>query len=495
MKLVLSATGCILVVGVVTRAYLHGSKNALPLPPSPPAGSLVGHVLPRDPFLLVKRWIDEYGPLITLRVGIDKIVVIGSHEAAMDIMEKQGIALAERPPSIAAGKLFTGGQAVAFAAGERFRRMRRALHTHLQPKAVEEYQLLQMSHAKITLLSFLEDPGNYQKHVISYAATTITKVVFGKNMNATDDEIELGRQFIGALIAAANPGAYLVDSIPWLQYLPWYGRKLRQQYKSYLKLFTAHLNFVKQEMQNNADAGLSFTRYLLENKQLHGLTETEMAFLSGTFFGAGSDTTALVMCTVLMVAACFPEELAKVTAEIDAVVGTDRAPTFADEHSLPRLRAFIAECMRWRPLGPMGFPHKTTQDVVWKNYCIPAETTVFGNHWAISRDPKAYPDPDAFKPQRWINDEGQMREDLTFFPYGFGRRICPGLHLANRSIFINSVLLFWAFHVTLDDTKPLNDMGYMDGVMPLVPPCSLQFKTRILKTEIRRMLQDYPEGA
>jgi cytochrome P450 len=41
---------------------------------------------------------------------------------------------------------------------------------------------------------------------------------------------------------------------------------------------------------------------------------------------------------------------------------------------------------------------------------------------AISRDPEVYPEPDAFKPQRWIDDEGRLRNDLAFFVFGFGRR-------------------------------------------------------------------------
>ncbi|KAG1742501.1 hypothetical protein EDB19DRAFT_2038462 [Suillus lakei] len=88
-----------------------------------------------------------------------------------------------------------------------------------------------------------------------------------------------------------------------------------------------------------------------------------------------------------------------------------------------------------------------------------------------------------------------MRDDITFFPYGFGHRIFPGQRVANRSIFVNSALVFWAFHVALDDTRPLNDMGYMDGLMLLVQPCTLEFKTRIPEQEIRCMLQNYPKGA
>ena len=100
----------------------------------------------------------------------------------MDIMEKQGRLLADRPRLIAGGEMFTGGNAISFIDGDKWRRMRRfvvrgngmplsyfamrrrALHTHLQPKAAEAYQPLQMSHAKNTVLGLLEDPHNFQKH-------------------------------------------------------------------------------------------------------------------------------------------------------------------------------------------------------------------------------------------------------------------------------------------------------------------------------------------
>lgn len=81
---------------------------------------------------------------------------------------------------------------------------------------------------------------------------------------------------------------------------------------------------------------------MLENVHDHGLTEIEMAFLAGALFAAGSDTvrcigffcrryvitsgcqTTAAICTVLMAAACFPEEQAKVQAELDAVIGRQR---------------------------------------------------------------------------------------------------------------------------------------------------------------------------
>ncbi|KAG1875733.1 cytochrome P450 [Suillus subluteus] len=498
MQLVLSATTCLAVLMVIFWTYRPKSKSVLPLPPSPPTWRLRGHILPPyKPFLTVAEWIDEYGPLITIRSNFERIVIIGRYKAAVEIMEDQGKFVADRPRMIAAGEMLSGGMSIALAPfGDRFRNMRRALHSHLQPKAAEAYQPLQMSHAKNIVLGVLDNPQNTQDHVItqalSYAATTIMKVAYGKNTptSATDPEVIDMFQTTRTVMKILRPGAYyLVDSIPWIRYLPWYGRDLKLGFESRKKLHTGHMERVKEQMQSNEDIGPSFMKHLLENSQSYDLTETELAFLGGALFGAGSVSTSVSICTVLMAAACFPEEQAKVHAELDAVIGRHRAPTFADQESLPRLQAFISEALRWRPLSSGGFPHRTTKD---ENYCIPAGTTVFGDHWSISRDPDVYPEPYAFKPHRWIDEQGDLRDDIKLFAYGFGRRACPGQHVANRLVFIATLLILWAYKLTLDPTKPLEDMGYMSGSMSEVP-CTFKFEKRIPETELRSMLERYPE--
>ncbi|KAG1890767.1 cytochrome P450 [Suillus subluteus] len=491
---ILGATICVGIIGVIVWAYLRKSDSRLPLPPSPPTWRLRGHFLPpRNTSLTVARWIDAHGPLVTIRSGIQTTVIIGRHKAAVDIMEKQGRMLADRP-RLVAGDIFSRGLSlVLLDAGDRCRRMRRALHTHLQPKSAEAYQPLQMSQAKTAILDILDDPHNFQSHLITYAAATIMKVTYGKTTptSATDPEVREAYQILERFRSILRPGAYLVESIPWLKYLPWYAPELKDQFKRNRRLYTNQLNRVKLHMQSNVDTGPSFSKYILENGHLYGLTEIEMAFLAGALFGAGTETTAVAIGKVLMAAAHFPEEQAKVQAELDAVIGLERAPTFADKPSLPRLDAFISEALRWRPSE--GIPHRTIEDVIWENYCIPAGTTVIGNHWAISRDPEVYPEPDAFKPQRWIDDQGRLRDDLTFFVFGFGRRVCPGQHVASRSIFINSLLILWAFRLSLDPTKPQDDMGFMTAMMPDVP-CTIEFQTRVPEVELRRMMQKNPEG-
>jgi cytochrome P450 len=81
-------------------------------------------------------------------------------------MEKEGGALVDRPRSIALGEIMSGGmRMIMMSGGERFRRLRKAMHAHLQPKAAVEYQDMQSNAAKEAILDILNDPKNHVRHV------------------------------------------------------------------------------------------------------------------------------------------------------------------------------------------------------------------------------------------------------------------------------------------------------------------------------------------
>jgi cytochrome P450 len=98
----------------------------------------------------------------------------------------------------------------------------------------------------------------------------------------------------------------------------------------------------------------SFAKYLLENQSTLALTFDQTAYLAGSIFGAGSDTTASAISIGVLAAACFPEEARRVKEELDSVVGAGRPPTLADQDALPRTYAFVMETFRWRPVTAGG---------------------------------------------------------------------------------------------------------------------------------------------
>ncbi|KAH7925665.1 cytochrome P450 [Leucogyrophana mollusca] len=455
-----------------------------------------------SPPALVTEWISTYGPVISMNNGKDVLVIVGRHQEALDIMEKQGAFLADRPPSIAGAEILGRGMRfVQMRVGDRLRNFRKTAHAHLQLRAAQTYEPMQTFHAHNAVLDILDNPNLHQRHVKRYvfAASVIFRVVYGKTTpTALDDPYLLQLQrMIPRIQSAMIPGAYLVDKYPILKYVPGYGRDLKAWSKEEYSMLYGKLNWVRSEIANNT-APHSISKDLLTRPEEHRLSEGEMAYLSGSLIGAGSDTASFAISTIIMAAARFPLAQAKVQEELDAVIGRETPPTFADRRLLPQLQAFISEALRWRPVNPLGFPHRATKDVIWvsccKNYCIPAGATVFGNHWSIGRDPTVYPDPEAFKPQRWLDKEGQLREDMKLFTFGFGRRTCPGTHVANRSMFISIALILWSFKLSEDPAAPIDDRAFSKGVVSHQLPFSVCFDPRMEAPKLRKIMEGYAES-
>ncbi|KAG1729114.1 hypothetical protein EDB19DRAFT_2027799 [Suillus lakei] len=290
---------------------------------------------------------------------------------------------------------------------------------------------------------------------LSYAAATVMRVAYGKTtprlcLRLIPKSLRYAETSRGLVYFCA-----LVYSIPWLKHLPGYGREFKQGFETYKTIYTSQLNRVNKQI-SHVDIGSSFAKFILENRDLYGLTETELAFLSS----AGK-------CTVLMAAACFPEEQAKVQTEFDAVIGRHRVSAPERRPGIPsspagiHLRGFEMETLacQWG-----SSPNKRRRDMG-----NPSGKLLYSKLVALT----VYPEPDAFKPQRWINEQGNLRDNLRlFFIYGFGQRVCPGQPIATRSVFINALFVLWAFRLTLDPTKPVpNVMEFMIGEIPDRPVC------------------------
>ncbi|KAG1838924.1 cytochrome P450 [Suillus subalutaceus] len=480
----------VLLVVLYNTSPLAGRKG-IRLPPGPPARWFWSNALPAVNIAhALADLVREYGPIVSFRQGSQVIIVIGGIEAATDIMEKEGGSLVDRPRSIAAGEMLSNGMRIVLArSGVQFRRLRKAAHTHLQPKAAEAYKDIQRKHAMDFILDMLNDPKNHQEHAHRYAASVILRVTYGKSAPTanTDPEVVRIRRAVEHFQATIRPGANLVDRVPLLRYLPGYGKQLDEWHREELELYRHQLRRVKSELDQNI-AGSSFVKTLLENIEGHQLSTDEMSYLAGSIFMAGSDTTAVGITAIIMAAACHPLAQAKVHEELDMVIGSDRAPTFQDSSSLPQLHAFLLEALRWRPIVRIGFPHRATKDIFWKGYCIPEGAIVYGCHWALSRDPIAFPDPDIFNPQRWLDSEGRLQDSMKFIVYGFGRRVCPGLHLANHSLYITLALLLWSFRIAQRPDAPINTHAFSDVIISHSAPFEIDVIPRMEVAKLREMM-------
>ena len=147
----------------------------------------------------------------------------------------------------------------------------------------------------------------------------------------------------------------------------------------------------------------------------------------------------------------YPETQVRAHAELDSVVGRARMPTFADYPHLPYIRAMVKEVLRWRPVAPLGMPHRSTKDDWYEGMFIPKGTICIPNVWHMNRDPEIFgKNTEHFDPGRYLDVSGDLASGLSdikeqgHFTYGFGRRNCVGRHMADNTLFINMAVMLWA---------------------------------------------------
>jgi len=159
---------------------------------------------------------------------------------------------------------------------------------------------------------------------------------------------------------------------------------------------------------------------------------------AGTVYIAGQDTSSGTLSIFLLNMVLNPGVQLKAQNELDFVIGFDRLPTLEDRPLLPYIECVMQETLRWHPVVPLGIPHKSLDDDIYQGMFIPKGSIVFANAWSMCHDEAIYEDPTLFNPDRYAPiSEGGNGEPHPIGPFGFGRRICVGRHLAESTLWIS----------------------------------------------------------
>jgi len=191
---------------------------------------------------------------------------------------------------------------------------------------------------------------------------------------------------------------------------------------------------------------------------------------AGTLYAATVETTYATLTTFVYLMMNHPETQRRAQAEIDRVVGRQRLPNFEDKPSLPYIGAVLRETMRLHPVV-LVTPHATAEDDVYRGYYIPQGSIIMANIWAISRNERKYPNPDMFMPERFLLEDGTLNDDNISWAFGFGRRICPGRHVALMSLWSAMVCILATFKI--EKTVGSDNVTWTTGVSsyPFSFPC------------------------
>ncbi|MCD7447399.1 hypothetical protein HAX54_028471 [Datura stramonium] len=158
-------------------------------------------------------------------------------------------------------------------------------------------------------------------------------------------------------------------------------------------------------------------------------------------FTAGTDTTSNTLEWAMVEVMRKPYIMRKAKAELAEIIGQGKAIEEADVARLPYLQCIMKETLRMHRSSLLI--RKVDEDVEACGYFVPKDSQVLVHVWSIGRDPAIWEDPLAFKPERFWGSKMDVRgQDFELIPFGAGRRICPGLPLAIRtlSVMLGSLL-------------------------------------------------------
>lgn len=180
-------------------------------------------------------------------------------------------------------------------------------------------------------------------------------------------------------------------------------------------------------------------------------------------FLAGSETTSTTLTWAALYMVRYPDVQKKVQDELDKVVGQNRHPSIKDKPNLPYTEAVLMEIQRYANIVPNGVQHTSDRDITVNGITIPARTLIQplfsellkGEYWG---------DGKTFRPERFLDEEGQVRRDDHLIPFSIGKRQCLGETLAKVELFLFFTNLVHQFHFqpAVEGSVPSED--YSPGV-------------------------------
>ncbi|KAG1852855.1 cytochrome P450 [Suillus subalutaceus] len=450
---------CLVGVGVYLVKQVFSKKNPAPYPPGPPGWPLVGNItdVPNiKPWLTFAKWGKKYGDISHVEVFGQHVVVLNSVDIAAEMLERKSSVYSDRPVFHMGGELVGWKHSLPLLPyGNRFLWYRKTFHHSIGDRVtLDKYHPIIQMETHRFLRQVLAKPDELEAHVRHTAGAIILRISHGYEVKDNDSFVDLADRALSQFSRSMSPNAFMVDIMPFLAKVPeWFPgagfkRLAREWHETAEEMVDAPHKFVKDQMAAGI-APKSFTSSLLEGRTLSAEEDHMVKWSAASLYGGGSNTTVSAIYSLFLAMILFPDVQKKVQTEIDAVIGPDRLPSFTDRHSLPYTEALTKDVLRWNVVTPVGIPHCVTEDDIHNGYYVPKGSSIISNIWFMLNDPRTYDNPSQFTPERFLAKDGKSPErDPRTICFGFGRRICPGRHLANLTVWLSVVMSLAVFDIS-----------------------------------------------
>ncbi|KAH8823894.1 cytochrome P450 [Flagelloscypha sp. PMI_526] len=458
------STSLVVKTFVVTTLYalyrtIKKSKT-LPYPPGPPGHWLFGNIydVPAEKqWVAYKKMSQELdSPIVHLNMLGTHIIVINDIATANEIFEKRSAKYSDRPRMPMLNEVAGFGYNFGFrGSDETWKACRRHFDSYFRESEARKLRPRVLATTHTLLHRLLESPEDFSSHFRFYTSKLMLGLGYGLDVKTNDDYyIQVAESALSIVNQTNN---IVVDALPWIQYLP--GWLPGMGWKAHTVDWKRQALAMRDEPFNAVKNGIStsscMASKLLEEVAEQFTDEVIASSTTGTLFLAGTHSVVTTLDLMILIMFVFPHVQAKAQTELDRVVGQDRLPDFEDKKNLPYIMATYWELLRWTSLVPLAIPHRATEDDVWigpngKQYLIPKGAIMLGNSWAMLKDPVVYPDPDEFKPERFLTKDGTALDSNVPLPdaaFGYGARHCAGRWAVEDLLFISMASILSSFRI------------------------------------------------
>ncbi|XP_069481917.1 cytochrome P450 1A4-like [Ambystoma mexicanum] len=506
MALEISLTGVTytLLALLITFLFVQligGLNRKHPSPPGPWGLPIVGHLfqLGESPHLSLTHLREAYGDVFRIKLGLVPVVVISGLETVKEALLKKGDTFAGRPQLITFS-FFADGKSMSFSetVGDSWKQQKKIARNSLRTLAKSEAKVSTCSclleehvsaEASELVKIFVElsskdtyfNPSNSTTNAV---ANVICALCFGKRYEHNDSElmdiVKINDDFRVAT-SAVNPADYL----PGLRYLPLNAIKAaRTFYQNFNNFIARHVkehytSYDKDHIRDITDALISLCENRNPDGKLSTLSDEKIIVTVNDVFGAGFDTIATSLSWCLLYLINYPDIQTKIQQEIDEKIGGNRLPRFDDRKDLHYSEGFINEIFRHTSFMPFPIPHCTTEDTVLNGYFIPRKTTTLLNFYQINHDETIWRNADTFKPERFLDVNGELDKSKVekVMMFGMGTRKCLGEDVGRNEVFLLLTTILQQLKLEKEKEEKL-DMTPVSGL-------SLKPKAYMLKAAMR----------
>jgi len=392
------------------------------LPPGPPArffGLTAYPAFSGDRIAALAKLARDYGDVVLFRLGPQRMALLNHPDYVEDVLVTRARLFKKGRALERAKRLL--GEGLLTAEGEAHLRQRRLVQPSFHRQRIEGYAQAMVAHASRTAERW-RDGGQID---VAAEMTQLTLTIVGDTLFGTDVESDARsvRESLSAVFEifpiTMSPIAPLLERLP----LP----VVRRYNRAQAALDGVIYRIIDERRRNPSDRGDLLSMLLLARDEEGGgarMTDKQVRDEAMTLFLAGHETTANALTWGWYLLAQHPEVERRLHDEIDSVIG-DRLPRADDAAALPYTRRVLAEVMRCYPPA-WGIGRRAIEDVEIGGYTIPRNTVVLLSQYLLHHDPRFFPDPERFDPDRWLPERQRARPRFAYFPFGGGNRVCIG---------------------------------------------------------------------